>query len=160
MWEILSAIACSILMLLGLLGSVLPFLPGIPLAWLGLLVYAVGTGFQKISITTTIVFFIITLGTMAIGYFAPVLGAKKYKASRAGIIGASLGLAVGIIVFNIWGIIIGPFLGAMLGELVAQKAPHQAFKSALGTFAGFITGTLLQIIVILIMAGFFLISLF
>ncbi|MDD5289083.1 MAG: DUF456 domain-containing protein [Dehalococcoidales bacterium] len=156
----MSAIACSILMLLGLLGSVLPFLPGIPLAWLGLLVYAVGTGFQKISITTTIVFFIITLGTMAIGYFAPVLGAKKYKASRAGIIGASLGLAVGIIVFNIWGIIIGPFLGAMLGELVAQKAPHQAFKSALGTFAGFITGTLLQIIVILIMAGFFLISLF
>ena len=103
MWEILSATICAILMFIALVGSLLPILPGIPLAWLGLFIYAVGTGFHSISVTTTVVFFIVTLVTMAIGYFAPMLGAKKHKASRAGIIGASIGLTVGIFILGFWG---------------------------------------------------------
>jgi uncharacterized protein YqgC (DUF456 family) len=160
MWEILAAILCSILMLLGLVGTILPILPGIPLAWIGLFIYAIGTGFQKISVTTTIVFLIITLGVMAVGYFAPMMGAQKYKASRSGIIGAFLGLTIGIIIFNVWGLILGPFLGALAGELIVKKPPEQAIKSALGTLVGFVAGTLLQVIAILTMVGFFLSSLF
>ena len=160
MWEILSAVRCAILILISLVGSILPILPGIPLAWVGLFIYALGTGFQKISVVVTIVFFFITVGTMALGYFAPMLGAKKYKASRGGIIGSFLGFAIGIIVFNLWGVIVGPFLGAIIGELIAKRSPEQAFKSGIGTLVGFVTGTLLQVIVILIMAGFFLSSLF
>lgn len=160
MWEILSAVICAILMLIGLIGSILPILPGIPLAWVGLLIYAIGTDFQRISIVTTIVFLVITLVVMAAGYFAPMIGAKKYKASRGGIIGSFLGLIIGIIVFNVWGLILGPFLGALAGELIVKKPPEQAVKSAFGTLVGFIAGTLLQVIVILVMAGFFLSSLF
>jgi uncharacterized protein YqgC (DUF456 family) len=160
MWEILSAIICAILMFIALVGTIFPILPGIPLAWLGILIYAIGTGFNNISITTTVIFFIVTLVTMAIGYFAPMLGAKKYKASRAGIMGAFIGITIGIFALGFWGIIIGPFLGALVGELIAKKSLANALKSATGTFIGFIAGNLLQMIVILIMAGFFLVSLF
>ena len=91
MGTILYAIVCSILMVVGLIGVVLPGLPGVPLAWLGLFIYALGTGFDRISIITTVVFFIVMLFTLSLDFLAPILGAKKYKASKYGLIGAFLG---------------------------------------------------------------------
>jgi len=160
MWTALLIILSSILMVVGLIGCVVPFLPGIPLAWLGLFIYALGTGFDKISITTTVVFFILMVLTVSVDFLAPMLGAKKYKASKYGLIGVFLGFAVGIVVFGFWGIILGPFVGALLGELIAKRKAGQAFKSALGAFLGFIAGTLFKLIVVLIMLGFFIVSLF
>jgi len=160
MWEIISAVVCMILLAAGFIGCFLPVLPGIPLAWAGIFIYALGSGFEKISVLTVIILALVTAAVMAIGYFAPMLGAKKYKASRAGIAGAFLGLIIGVIFFNIAGIIIGPFLGALVGELIAHRAPRDAMKSAFGTLIGFLAGTLLQAIVILIMAGIFIVSLF
>jgi len=160
MWEILSAVACIILLGTGFIGCFLPVLPGIPLAWAGIFIYALGTGFENISVLTVVILLLVTAAVMAIGYFAPMLGAKKYKASRAGIVGAFLGLIVGLIFFNILGIIIGPFLGALVGELIANRAPGDAFESAFGTLLGYLAGTLLQAVVILIMAGIFIVSLF
>lgn len=153
------AILCSILMLVGLLGVVLPVIPGIPLSWLGLFIYAIGTGFERISVTTIIVFFIIMFISLAIDFLAPMLGAKKYKASKLGIFGAFAGITVGIF-FGIWGIILGPFVGALLGEFISGKKTKQAFSSALGTFIGMILGSLLKIIIILVMVGYFIASLF
>jgi len=153
-------ILCSVLMAVGLLGVVLPGLPGIPLSWLGLFIYALGTGFERISIATVVVFFILTVLTLVLDFVAPMLGAKKYRASKLGIFGAFLGFTVGIFVLGFWGIILGPFIGAFLGELIARKEPKQALGSALGAFLGFVVGTLFKIIVILIMAGFFIASLF
>ena len=147
-------------MLTAVVGSILPILPGLPLAWVGLFIYAITTSFEKISVVTIVVFFIIMLLTLAVGYFAPILGARKQKASKWGVFGSFLGLTLGIIFFGFWGIIIGPFVGAFLGELIARKPPDIALRSAFGTFLGYITGTLLQIVVILIMAGFFLAALF
>jgi len=147
-------------MVVGLIGVVLPFLPGIPLAWLGLFIYALGTGFDKISITTIIVFFILMILTLALDFAAPMLGARKYKASKYGLIGVFLGFTVGILVFGFWGIIFGPFIGALLGELITKREPRRAFKSALGAFLGFIAGTLFKIVIVLIMIGFFIASLF
>ena len=123
-------------MLTAVVGSILPILPGLPLAWVGLFIYAITTSFEKISVVTIVVFFIIMLLTLAVGYFAPILGARKQKASK-------------------WGV-----FGSFLGELIARKPPDIALRSAFGTFLGYITGTLLQIVVILIMAGFFLAALF
>ena len=152
-------IVCSVLMVVGLLGVVLPVLPGIPLSWLGLFIYALGTGFERISIATVVVFFILTVLTLVLDFAAPVLGAKKYRASKFGVFGAFLGFTVGIFVLGFWGIILGPFIGALLGELIARRKPKQALGSALGTFLGFVVGTLFKVIVILIMAGFFIASL-
>lgn len=61
-------------MLVGLAGIFLPFIPGVPLAWLGLFIFAIGTGFERISIATTVIFFVVMLLTFAIDFFAPMLG--------------------------------------------------------------------------------------
>ncbi|HEY92169.1 MAG TPA: DUF456 domain-containing protein [Dehalococcoidia bacterium] len=153
-------ILCSILMVIGLLGVVLPILPGIPLSWLGFFIYALGTGFERISIVTVVIFTILTVLTLILDFAAPMLGAKKYQASKLGIFGAFLGFTIGIFVIGFWGIILGPFIGALLGELIAGRKPKQAIRSALGAFLGFIASTLFKIIVILTMAGFFIASLF
>lgn len=160
MGTVLLIIICSILMVAGLIGVVLPFLPGVPLAWLGFFIYALVTGFNKISITATIIFSALMLFTLSLDFLAPVLGAKKYRASKYGLIGAFLGFIVGIIVFSFWGIIFGPFAGALLGELIAKRHPGRALKSALGALVGFIAGTLFKTVVVLIMIGFFIVSLF
>ncbi|UCC16863.1 MAG: DUF456 family protein, partial [Dehalococcoidales bacterium] len=65
------AIVGFILIGVGFLGIFLPVLPGIPLAWLGLFVFAIGTGFDKISILATVIFFILMLLTLAFDFFAP-----------------------------------------------------------------------------------------
>lgn len=160
METVVFAIICIILMLIGLLGIILPFLPGIPVAWLGLFIYAIGTGWERISVTVIIVFAVLTALSLLFDLIAPILGAKKYKASKWGILGTSIGLIAGVLIFNVWGIILGPLLGALIGELIAGKPTDQAFKSALGALVGFIFGSLIKIILILVMAGFFIVSLF
>ena len=153
-------IICSILMVAGLLGVVSPVLPGIPLSWLGLFFYALGTGFERISITTVVVFFVLMVIALLIDFLAPMLGAKKYRASKLGVFGAFLGFIFGIFIFGFWGIILGPFFGALIGELLASRRIKKSIGSAFGTFVGFIIGALFKIIVVLIMAGFFIASLF
>jgi uncharacterized protein YqgC (DUF456 family) len=153
------AVLCAIFLLVGMLGVFLPILPGILLSWLGLFIYAIGTGFERISLTTIIVFGVLMLVSLAIDFFAPMLGAKKYKASKLGMFGAFMGITVGIF-FGLWGIILGPFVGALAGEFLAGKATKQAFGSAVGTFIGMLLGSLLKIVIILVMASFFVASLF
>ena len=160
MSTVLLAILCSVLVVVGLIGVFAPILPGIPLAWLGLFIYAIGTGFERISIAAVIIFFILMAVVTVLDFLAPMLGAKKYKASKYGILGAFLGLIVGIIIFGFWGIILGPFIGAFSVELIVRRQPKGAFKSAVGTFVGFIAGALMKVIFILIMSGFFIASWF
>jgi len=160
MWDILLIILCFLLMLAGLAGVVLPILPGIPLAWLGLFIYAIVTGFENISIATVVVFFVLTVLALLLDFLAPVLGAKKYKASKWGVLGSFIGLTAGIIVFGFWGIIIGPFVGAFLAEFLARRQFNIALKSAIGTIIGFLAGTMLKIILIFIMMGFLIAALF
>jgi uncharacterized protein YqgC (DUF456 family) len=152
MTTILLFILSLAIMLIGLVGVILPFLPGLPLAWLGLFIYAAFNHFQNISlvaITSTILDLII-----------PSLGAKKYKASKWGIIGAFLGSLLGVAFFSLPGVIIGPFVGALTGELLARRTFKQATQSAFGAFLGFITGALIKVILIFIMIGFLIASLF
>ncbi len=159
--EALYAVICALLMLVGLVGVFAPILPGIPVAWLGLFIYAIGTGFERISVTTVIVFAAITALIMLLDSLAPVLGAKKFQASRWGMLGAFLGMIIGIIFLGFWGVILGPFLGAFLFELLfARKKTKGALKAAFGTFIGYVVSALVKVIFIFIMAGFFIASLF
>jgi len=157
---VLFAVLGSFLILVGLIGVFVPLIPGIPLAWLGLFVYAIGTGFERISLLTVVVFFVLMVIIVVLDFLAPVLGARKYRASRYGILGAFLGLVGGIILFGFWGIILGPFIGAFSAELVVKRQARGALKSAVGTFIGFVVGSLMKVIFILIMSGFFIASWF
>ncbi len=160
MINVVLLIISSLLMLVGLCGIILPFVPGIPLIWLGLFVYAIGTGFNQISILAVVIFFILTALTLALDFAAPMLGVKKYKASNWGLLGSFLGFIIGIITLGFWGIIFGPLLGAFLGELIAKKEPRQGFQAALGALLGSAVGFLLKAVVGLIIIGYFIYSFF
>ena len=160
MGTILLFILSLVLMLVGLAGVILPFLPGVPLAYLGLFIYAAFTNFKSISLVVILVFLGLTIITAVLDFVIPSLGAKKYHASKWGIVGAFLGSLFGAVFFNLPGVIIGPFAGALIGELLAKKTLHQATQSAFGAFLGFLAGTLIKTVLILIMIGFLIVSLF
>lgn len=158
--DILVIIFCLILILVGLLGIILPFLPGLALVWLGVFIYAFKTGFETISLTAIIVFTAITILFLLMDFLAPLLGAKKYKAGKFGIIGSFLGTVIGVVAFGPIGIILGPFLGAFAGELISGKQQKQAFDSAFGALLGLLFGTLLKLVFGLVMFGYFIVSFF
>lgn len=158
--DILLTVLSAIFIACGILGIFIPLLPGVPIVWLGLLIYALATGFEEITILTLIVFLGLTAITMLIDFVAPIFGAKTYKASMYGLVGAFFGLILGLALIGPMGIILGPLLGAFLGEIVAGKESRVAAKTAFGAFLGFATGALIKLIIALIMLGFFIAAVF
>ena len=108
------------LVLIGLIGTVLPALPGLPLVFLGMLVAAWVGDFQQVGIPMLVLLGILTLVSLAVDFWATALGAKRVGASRKAIIGAMLGTFVGLF-FGPVGLLLGPFLGALAGELLHRR---------------------------------------
>ena len=152
------AILSIILMLIGLAGVLVPFLPGVPVAWLGFWLFAYQSHWEKISLQTTLIFLALTVLSVILEFALPLLGAKKYRASKHGLIGAALGLVIGPFVAGPFGIVIGPLLGAIIGEFIAGKKQEQALQSGLGTFVGFMVSIILRLVLVLIMIGFFAVA--
>ena len=134
-------------MLLGLIGSFLPVLPGPLTGWVGLLVLhltnAVPMDYTFLGITLGVAILIWILD-----YIIPVLGTKKFGGSKAGAIGTIVGLILGIIAPIPGGFIIGAFLGAFVGEMTHDsKDVSRALKAAFGSFLGFLASTSLKFLV-------------
>ncbi len=143
----------TILIIVGIVGSLVPVLPGPPLSFFGLLLLQ----FREEPAFTwkfVIIWGVITLVITVLDYIFPSIGTKKYGGSRWGIIGCFMGFGVGLF-FGIPGIILGPFIGALLGEVLGGKDFHQALRPALGSFIGFIVGTVMKLIAALVMAFYF-----
>jgi hypothetical protein len=144
-------------MLIGILGSFLPALPGPPVSWLGLfllyLTKAIPNDWVVLGITlaTAIIVF-------ALDYIIPAVGTKKFGGTKSGMIGTLIGLLIALIfpIFGIFGIIIWPFVGALAGELINKADSKTALKAALGSFIGFLTGTFLKFVVTMVYLGIFL----
>ncbi|OGE81000.1 MAG: hypothetical protein A3E98_03785 [Candidatus Doudnabacteria bacterium RIFCSPHIGHO2_12_FULL_48_11] len=157
MWAIIS----GILILIGLAGTILPFLPGPPVALAGLIILGIATHFEKVGAVAISVFSALTLLTILFDIFGPALAAKGYKSTGYGVMGALLGAIFGVILLGPLGAFLGPFLGAFLGEILAPKAElHTALRTAWAAFVGIIIGTLFKLAVTLSMAAYFVISLF
>ncbi len=144
-----------ILMLLGILGSFLPVLPGPPISWVGLLLLhltnAIPDDWWFLGITA-----VVALTILALDYVIPAIGTKKFGGTRAGMIGTTIGLVIGLLAPIPGGIIIGPFVGAFIGEL-SNKADHKtALKAAFGSFLGFLTGAFMKFVVAIIFIGLFI----
>ncbi|MXV37413.1 DUF456 family protein [Flavobacteriaceae bacterium Ap0902] len=125
-------------LVIGLLGSVLPALPGSVLSWLGLVAFKY-TSYATYDWPTLIICAMIVIGVQLISYFLPGIGSKKMGGSKYSNWGATLGLLVGIIFapFGLISIIIVPFIGAFLGEfLFVNRDINIAIKAAFGSFIG------------------------
>ena len=131
----------ALLIILGLLGCILPVLPGPPLSWVGLILLKIttfGADINSDTIVTTAVF--ATLVTI-LDYLLPIWTTKKFGGSKRGVWGATIGLVAGIFLFPPIGIIIGPFIGAFIGEVTGTDKTINPWKSALGSLVGFLLGT-------------------
>ena len=149
----------AVLMFLGLLGSILPVLPGTPLILLGALVYAWYTGFTVISWMTLLALLVLTLLSYFLDVFASALGVKKLGGSRWGMAGALLGAIFGLVFGGLLGLILGPFVGAFLLELAKKKDPAASLRSGVGTLLGFLAGTIGKLILAAVMIGIFFVKL-
>lgn len=153
--DIFLIVVALLLMILGILGSFLPILPGPITSWLGFLMVKF-SALIEISNQFLILTFVIALLIWILDYFIPALGTKKFGGSKYGMIGTTLGLIIGIISPIPGGIIIGPFLGALIGELYNKTDSKTALKAAFGSFLGFITSTFLKFVVAVIYFGLFI----
>lgn len=127
--------------LLGIIGSFLPVLPGPITGWIGLLILhftsIIEMNWTFLGITLAVAIFV-----FAIDYVIPAWGTKKFGGSKYGVWGTMLGLIIGIIFLGPFGIIIGPFAGALIGELIYNsKDGSRALKAAFGSFVGFMLST-------------------
>ena len=148
-----------IFMISGILGGVIPVLPGPPLSYIGLLLLHFTEQYQ-FSSKFLIIWAIVTVVVYALDYAIPVFGTKKFGGSKRGIWGSMIGLVIGLFFFPPFGIIIGPFAGAVIGELSAGKDSGAALKSGFGSFVGFLLGTLMKLITSGLMAWHFAKKLF
>lgn len=143
-------------MIIGILGSFLPVLPGISLSWLGLLLLyltkAVPVNYWVLGITLAI-----TIVISILNYIIPAKGTKKFGGSNYGVWGTNIGLIVGIFAPIPLGFIIGPFVGAFIGELIYDKKDHnRALKAATGSFIGFLTSSFINFMICIVFFGLFL----
>jgi uncharacterized protein len=151
--DILWIILGSLLMLGGIVGCILPFLPGPPLCYFALLLQQLKSH-DPFTPRFLWIWAGITIAVIALEYVIPVYGTKRYGGSRFGIWGCTIGLLFGIFIGPL-GIILGPFVGALIGELIGNADSDKALKAALGSFFGFLVGTLLKLVVCFVMVYYF-----
>jgi uncharacterized protein len=142
--ENLAYVLAMIAAIIGAAGSFLPILPGPPLAWGAMLLLYFYPG-STFSTQTLLLHSIIVAGITVLDYFIPIWGTKRFGGTKAGERGSMIGLLLGLFAPPI-GIIVGPFLGAFIGELVQGSSRNQAFRSAIGSFLGFLAGVFLKLV--------------
>jgi uncharacterized protein len=143
-----------LLVLVGIAGTILPALPGLPLVWGGLMLAVWADGFQHVSGWTMVLLACITLLAMALDFVSSLYGTKVAGASKWAMAGAGAGTIVGIF-FGLPGLLLGPFIGALLAEWIYQENLGQATKAGLGAWLGLAIGTAAKMAAIFTMLGIF-----
>jgi uncharacterized protein YqgC (DUF456 family) len=154
----LALVIAIIMFLIGLIGTILPALPGVLLIFGGMLVYGFMTGFASLSIW----FFVMQLLVMAVifivDFIASVVSTKKYGGSKQAAFGAAVGTILGVIILGPLGIIIGPFAGSVAAEVLLGKEIKQAVKVGFGSLVGVMGGTLFKLAAEALMIIYFFMS--
>ncbi|MBI9040534.1 DUF456 domain-containing protein [Lutibacter sp.] len=153
--DIFLLIVGFLLAVTGIIGSILPVLPGPILGWFGLLLLYL-TKIVPINYTLLGITLVVAIAVLVLDYVIPSVGTKKFGGTKFGVIGTTIGLILGIFFFPPIGLIIGPFVGAFIGEMIYDsKNPKKALKASYGSFIGFLTGTLLKFVVAVIFTGLY-----
>ncbi|MGD8472840.1 MAG: DUF456 domain-containing protein [Anaerolineae bacterium] len=153
--RIVVLVLTSLLMLVGVIGTVLPIIPGTILIFAGALLYALVEGFQAVGWPTIVVLGVLAAVATTADLWASSIGAKLGGASGWSVlIGLVAGL-VGLVVFSLPGAIIGAVLGVLLTEIVRVGDWRLALKAGSGWVVGWALSTVVQLGVGLIMVAIF-----
>lgn len=142
--DIFLFILAFLCMLIGFIGCIIPGLPGVPVAYVGLWI-AQATDKIDFSWQMLLIWGIVTVVVSILDYVVPAWGTKKYGGTKYGVWGSTIGVFVGLF-FGAVGVILGPLVGAILGELISGKEFQQALRAGWGSFIGILAGTVLKLI--------------
>lgn len=140
---------------IGVLGTILPALPGAPLIWLGMLIYGLFVDFQNLPLMFFIGQGLAVALIFLIDYLASIWGVKRYGGSREAVWGSVLGGLLGVIILGPFGLIFGPFIGAIAGELYRKSPFNKALEVGFGTLIGFLGGAVLKLAIEAVMIIWF-----
>lgn len=146
--------------LAGLLGTVLPVLPGAPLILAGMVVHGFFTGFEHLPLYFFLGQGLLAVFTLLVDYLANAWGIARFGGSKAAIWGGALGLLLGAFVLPPLGLVIGPFAGAFLAELAASRRSVHAFRVGVGSLVGFLGGTAVKLGIEIVMIVWFFTAVF
>ena len=159
--EYLIFLLAVICIIVGIVGDVVPGLPGVPISYAAMLLLHFFTDITY-SNETLIIYGVLCAVITIVDYFVPIWGTKKFGGTKAGVRGSTIGLVVGVVVLPILGIVIGPFgligilagpfVGAYIGEKMSGVDDSLAWRSAIGSFVGFVAGTLLKVVYSIVVA--------
>lgn len=157
MTTVLSWLLSAALVLTGLAGTLVPVLPGIPLIFAGLAIAAWIDDFQKVGMLPMMFIGVLAVLSFVVDLVAAVRGARRAGASRSALLGAAIGTLAGL-PFGLIGILVGPFAGAAVGQLIGGGTLEDAGRVALGTWMGFLFGTLGKLAIAAAMLAIFVIA--
>lgn len=148
-----------VLVVIGIVGSVVPLLPGLPLVLGGVYLYALGTGLHGgVGLGHLVVYTLIGGGVVVLSTLANVMGVRAAGGSRRAMLGAALGLVAGLFLGGPFGLIVGPFIGAVLFELLGGQAARQALHSGVGAAVGLLVGRVAEFAAALGLSASFVVS--
>ena len=142
-----------IFMVIGIIGCLVPVLPGPPISFIGLLFLHLSK-FGQFTTLTLIILGSVAVTVTVLDYIVPVWGTKKFGGSKYGTKGATVGLIVGFFLGPL-GIILGPLIGAFVGEMIFKDDLSYAFKAGVGSLLGFLTSIGLKLAASLVMSFYF-----
>jgi uncharacterized protein YqgC (DUF456 family) len=151
-------IFCAALILAGLVGTVLPVLPGTLLVLAGIVLGAWIDDFSRVSMTTVVVVSVLALLAWGLEYVAGLMGAKKAGASKQALMGAAVGTVLGLFM-GLVGVLFMPLVGATVGEYLAQKDQKRAVKVGIATWVGIMLGLIAKVVLAFVMVGIFVAAL-
>jgi len=142
--EIVLLVIAFLCMIIGIIGCIVPGLPGTPVAYAGLWI-AQATDRVDLSWKVLLIWGIVTVVVSVLDYVVPAWGTKHYGGTKYGVWGSTIGVIVGLF-FGAAGVIIGPLVGAVIGELLAGKEVAEALRAGWGSFIGLLFGTILKLV--------------
>ncbi len=157
--DILLITISVLLLLIGILGSIVPILPGPPIAFCGLVLVQFSSK-HPFSTEFLIIFGMLAIVSAVIDNVLPIYTTKKFNGSRKGVWGSAIGLIIGLFFFPPFGIIIGPMVGAFLGEILDGKSPNNSLRPAFGSFIGFLSSIFLRFALSIVMTYYFVVQVF
>ena len=137
-------IIAIILLIAGIVGCIVPALPGVPLSYVALWLIRFTDKGDEISNRILIIWGIVTILVTILDYVIPVWGTKRFGGSKWGVWGSTIGLIAGLFL-GPWGVILGPFVGAVVFELLGGKPSREAIRARWGSFIGLLSGTIIKL---------------